>query len=100
MKLETENRAIGVHYTHNTAVGRPGGNAQGGRERGRVGDKGVIPHRLERAGESIEKAVAVVFDEARLPVYGHACTDHVSTFGAYDGLMPEADSEDGEREVV
>lgn len=95
MKLNTLNRTLAVSHTHQQAALRVRARLQTIRQSVCADEQAVIATDLQRCGEALEEAAAVMLDQLLMPVdwFGldQLCAEVLS-----DGLVPEADSEDGE----
>ena len=76
-------------------VGRVRGGQEFVRQRGFIDDERVVAGAGERGGQSGEDAMAVVGDRAGFAVHEFGCTDDLAAEGGSDGLMTEADAENG-----
>ena len=95
MKLHTLNRALAMPQAHQQAARCARGRLQAFGERVFWDKQAVIAADLERGGEPIEEASAVVLDQLLVPMNRFGLDDlSAEVFG--DRLMAQADTEDGE----
>ncbi len=95
MKLHTLNRALAMPQAHQQAARRARGRFQAFGERVFWNKQAVIAADLERGGEPIEEASAVVLDQLLVSMNRFGLDD-LSAEVLGDRLMPQADTEDGE----
>ncbi len=94
--LDAFDRERLVAQAHDLPVVRHGADLEAVRERGLVDGQGVVAHRLEVLGEALEEAAAVVVDAAGLAVHQALGGNDASAESLRDGLVPEADAEEGD----
>lgn len=95
MKLNTLNRALSMPQAHEQAAGRARAGLQTLRERVCSHEQAVVATDSERSGDPLEEALGVVLDELFVSMNGLGL-DQLRAEVFSDGLMPQADSEDGE----
>lgn len=95
MKLHAVNRVMLVANGHHGSVLTPRAESEGGRKGRRIDDERVVTHGLERSRQSVEDAVVLVMNEARLAVHHFSRPEHATAVMVNDELVPEAHAEDG-----
>ena len=99
MELHTLDGELAVAEAHDDAraisIAGPGADFEIGRQALFGDDERVIASCGQRGGNSAKNGLAVVFDQAGLAVHQCFCAYDVAAKSRADGLMTEADSEQG-----
>ncbi len=96
MELYAPDGQFAVAQAHDFAFGGFGGDFEAVREGGAFDEQGVVAGGLQALGESAEEVFAVMGDGGGLAVHEAVGPDDVSSEVLADGLVAEADAEDGD----
>ena len=94
VKLHALDRVQSMPEAHDLALGRPRADLEAGRQRLALDEERVVSRRLERRGDAVEEAAAVVKDGRRLSVHQAPGAHDAPPVGLPDRLVPQTDSED------
>lgn len=96
MELYAPYGEFAVAQPHDFALGGLGGDLEAVGEGLALDDEGVVAGGGEALGKSAEKVLAVVADGGGLAVHETVGTDDFASEMLSDGLVPEADAEEGD----
>jgi hypothetical protein len=96
VELNALDGEFAVAEAHDDAVLGFGGDVQHARERFALDDEGVVAGGGEGVGEVAEDTLAVMIDRAGFAVEEFGGADDLRTEGRADGLMAQADAENGQ----
>lgn len=95
MELDAFDRKLPVAEAHDDAVGGFGGNFQAARERAAFDDERMVARGFEILREAAKNRLAVVMNFAGFAVHDFFRADDFAAERIADGLMAEANTEDG-----
>src|SRR6185312_5464410 len=96
MELHAVDRQLAVSQAHDQAVVGLGGDLEATRKRGPLDDQRVITRGREAGRDVLENALAAVADLAEFAMHRDRPADDLAAEGLPDGLVAEADAEDGD----
>ena len=95
VELDAFNGKVAVAKAHDDAVVGFGGNGEATREGAALDHQGMVARSGEGARKAMKNGFAIVADLAGLAVHEAGCADDAAAKGLADGLMAEADAQNG-----